>query len=1032
MKKYYREPEGETFPELEDEVLRSWQDQAILQKARERMRGGAPLVFCDGPPTANAKPHIGHALTRVVKDAFLRYHAMNGRKIVPYIAGWDCHGLPVELEVERSLGIQNKKDIEILGVVKFNQLCRESVLRYKSDWEEMSRRMGYWIDYEDAYMTMSREYIESVWWSLKQLHEKGMLVKGHSVVPYCPRCGTTLSTHEVALGFRETEDRFVVVRFLIEALGASLLVKTVAPWTLVADALVAVDKDKDYIIFESHGEKLIVSESAAPVWAQPGKPVGRVKGAEMLGMKYRPPFTYHDFGERGFRVVHSEEADKDGGTGAISVSPAYGSLDFEIGMREGVEIFDPIDDSGRFNDSVPELTGMQARDADSEIMRILESRGLLFKWGLVKHSYPFCWRCDTGLIYKALDSWFVKTSNVKGRIIELNDQIRWVPETFKHGRFGNFLADAKDWAISRSRYWGTPLPVWRCSEGHEICVGGIDELRRLSSGELPNDIDLHKPQVDSVHVSCPECGKDMIREPFVIDCWYDSGCAPFAQIHYPFENKLDFESHRSVDFISEGVDQTRGWFYTQLALGTILFDEPAFLSVLVLGHVLDESGKKMERGSEKVVYPSEVFSSVGADATRLLFLKNPVWQPTEFTKEKAREEMIRILSTLLNVYAFFASNANAYGFTEQKEYSRTHDLDRWIMSRLHSTARDARSGFDSLEPHMSVRSLESFIDDLSKWYVRRSRRRFWEENDPQDRFSAHCTLHECLSTFSKLLAPVAPFFADWLYRNLKGSRESVHLEDYPVADERQISAVLEEQMTLVKSAVEAGRLARQKVDIKLRQPLPEVVIAVEPDSVWALRRYEKMIAEELNVKRVEILESRDKMIQYAVSANLRTLGPKLKDGAGEVSRLLAKVDENQLVKHLREKGRIRLGGFDLTEEDVIVSEKEKKGYSHASAGSLHAYVALDITQNLKLEGLAREVIRRIQQMRKDQKLDFDTPVRVEYSGHQDFELSVSSHMTHIAHETHAKEIVRMDVIEDGRKWSVNKMILVLKVTPARP
>ena len=1032
MKKYYREPEGETFPELEDEVLRSWQDQAILQKARERMRGGAPLVFCDGPPTANAKPHIGHALTRVVKDAFLRYHAMNGRKIVPYIAGWDCHGLPVELEVERSLGIQNKKDIEILGVVKFNQLCRESVLRYKSDWEEMSRRMGYWIDYEDAYMTMSREYIESVWWSLKQLHEKGMLVKGHSVVPYCPRCGTTLSTHEVALGFRETEDRFVVVRFLIEALGASLLVKTVAPWTLVADALVAVDKDKDYIIFESHGEKLIVSESAAPVWAQPGKPVGRVKGAEMLGMKYRPPFTYHDFGERGFRVVHSEEADKDGGTGAISVSPAYGSLDFEIGMREGVEIFDPIDDSGRFNDSVPELTGMQARDADSEIMRILESRGLLFKWGLVKHSYPFCWRCDTGLIYKALDSWFVKTSNVKGRIIELNDQIRWVPETFKHGRFGNFLADAKDWAISRSRYWGTPLPVWRCSEGHEICVGGIDELRRLSSGELPNDIDLHKPQVDSVHVSCPECGKDMMREPFVIDCWYDSGCAPFAQIHYPFENKLDFESHRSVDFISEGVDQTRGWFYTQLALGTILFDEPAFLSVLVLGHVLDESGKKMERGSEKVVYPSEVFSSVGADATRLLFLKNPVWQPTEFTKEKAREEMIRILSTLLNVYAFFASNANAYGFTEQKEYSRTHDLDRWIMSRLHSTARDARSGFDSLEPHMSVRSLESFIDDLSKWYVRRSRRRFWEENDPQDRFSAHCTLHECLSTFSKLLAPVAPFFADWLYRNLKGSRESVHLEDYPVADERQISAVLEEQMTLVKSAVEAGRLARQKVDIKLRQPLPEVVIAVEPDSVWALRRYEKMIAEELNVKRVEILESRDKMIQYAVSANLRTLGPKLKDGAGEVSRLLAKVDENQLVKHLREKGRIRLGGFDLTEEDVIVSEKEKKGYSHASAGSLHAYVALDITQNLKLEGLAREVIRRIQQMRKDQKLDFDTPVRVEYSGHQDFELSVSSHMTHIAHETHAKEIVRMDVIEDGRKWSVNKMILVLKVTPARP
>jgi isoleucyl-tRNA synthetase len=935
----------------------------------------------------------------------------------------------VELEVERSLGIEDKKGIEALGVGKFNDLCRESVLRYKSDWEEMSRRMGYWIDYEDAYMTMSRAYIESVWWSLKQLHGKGMLVKGHSVVPYCPRCGTTLSTHEVALGFKETEDRFVVVKFQIESLGASLLVRTVTPWALVANALVAVDKDKDYLVFESRGENLIVLESAAPIWAQPGKPVRHIKGSEMLSLRYRPLFPYHDFGERGFRIVHSGEAAKDEGTGAISISPVHGSLDFEIGAREGVDAFDPIDDSGRFTDSAPELVGRQARDADSEIMRILESKGLLYRWGLVKHSYPFCWRCDTGLIYKALDTWFVRTSEVKGRIIELNDQIRWVPETFKHGRFGNFLADAKDWAISRSRYWGTPLPIWRCPEGHEVCVGGADELRKLSSGKMQDALDLHRPHIDGVQVGCPECGKAMQREPFVIDCWYDSGCAPFAQIHYPFENKQTFDSHRSVDFISESVEQTRGWFYTQLALETILFDEPAFLSVLVLGQVLDESGRKMDRGSDKIVYPSEVFSTVGADATRLFFLRNPVWQPVEFSRERAREEMIRTLTTLLNVYAFFASNANAYGFKEQKEYTRTHDLDRWIISRLHSTTKDARAGFDALEPHSAVRALESFIDDLSKWYVRRSRRRFWEENDPLDRFSAHCTLHECLSTFSRLLAPVAPFFADWLYANLKGLKDSVHLEDYPVADERMISTVLEEQMTLVKSAVEAGRLARQKVDVKLRQPLPEVVIAVEPDSVWALRRYEKMISEELNVKRVEILESREKMIQYALSANLRTLGPKLKEGAGEVSKLLSKVDENQLVKHLREKGRIRLGGFDLTEEDVIISEKDKKGYSHASAGTLHAYVALEVTQNLKLEGLAREVIRRVQQMRKDQKLDFDTPVKVEYSGHQDLELAITSHKAHIAHETHAKEIIRKEPIEDGRKWSVNKMALVLKVAP---
>lgn len=1029
MKKYYREPEGETFPELEEEILSSWQDQAILHKARERMSHGSPFVFCDGPPTANAKPHVGHALTRVVKDAFLRYHAMNGRKIVPYIAGWDCHGLPVEIEVERSLGFQNKKDIEAYGVERFNALCRESVLKYKTDWEDMSRRMGYWINYDDAYLTMSSKYIESVWWSLKQLYLKGMLVKGHSVVPYCPRCGTTLSTHEVALGFRETEDRFVVVKFPIEGLGASLLVRSATPWALVANALVAIDSAHEYVMFEVRGEKLLVSETAAPSWTKEGKVVSRISGAELVGKRYQPPFTYHDFGEKGFKIVHSPQAVEEDGTGAISVSPPYGSLDFEIGTAHGIELFDPLDDSGRFTVVVPELSGKQARDSDSEVMRLLESKGLLFKWGLLRHSYPFCWRCDTGLIYKSLDSWFVKTSEAKGRIIELNEQIRWVPETFKHGRFGNFLADAKDWAISRSRYWGTPLPIWHCAEGHDVCVGGIEELRRLSSDKVAEDVDLHKPSVDEIMVACPECGKPMTREPFVIDCWYDSGCAPFAQLHYPYENKNSFDAHRSIDFIAEGVDQTRGWFYTQLALGTLLFDEPAFLSVLVLGHVLDETGKKMEKSSEKVVYPGTVFASVGADAARLFFLRNPVWQPVEFSTEKVREEMIRTLTTLLNVYSFFASNANAYGFREQERYAKTHDLDRWIISRLHSTIKESRAGFDSMEPHISVRALESFVDDLSKWYVRRSRRRFWEENDPQDRFSAHCTLHECLMTFSKLMAPLAPFFADWLYRNLRGRMDSVHLDDYPVADEREISDVLEEQMVLVKSAVEAGRMARQKVNVKLRQPLPEAVVAIDPDRVWALRRYEKMISEELNVKRVEILESRQKMVQYAVSANLRTLGPKLKDTADEVSKLLEKVDENQLVKHLKAKGRIRLGGFDLTEEDVIVSEKDKEGYAHSNVGDIHVYIGLEVTQNLKIEGLAREVIRRVQQMRKDENLEFETPVTVEYSAHPDIELAISSHMAHVIHETHAKALIRKDTIEGGRKWSVNRMPLVLKVTP---
>lgn len=1027
--RYYREPGGESFPQLEEEILRLWHDQAIFQKQKERMRSGNPFVFCEGPPTANARPHIGYAFSRAVKDSFLRYQIMNGRRIVPYIAGWDCHGLPVELEVERALGFESKKDIEAFGVGKFNSLCRESVLKYKNAWEEMSRRIGYWIDYENAYMTMSREYVESVWWSLKELHSKGMLIKGRKVIAYCSRCGTTLSTHEVALGFRDTEDRFVVVKFKLMDMDASLLVWTSTSWALVANSLLAIDKNQEYSVIEQGGERLIVQSSRADAFAHGGRVVSKMSGGELLGKEYEPLFHYFD-GKGAYRVVDSPEMLDDEGTGIASVAPAYGSADYEVGLREGVELFDPVGMDGRFRPEIPELAGKFAKDADSEIMRLLESRRLLHRWGVLRHSYPFCWRCETPLIYKALDSWFVKTSDAKASMAQMNEQVRWVPETFKEGRFGNFLADVKDWAISRSRYWGTPLPIWRCAKGHEVCVGSMAELKSLSETAVRDDLDLHRPEVDGVVLKCPECSGQMHREEFVIDCWYDSGCAPFAQYHYPFENIAEFDTHRSVDFIAEGVDQTRGWFYTQLALGSMLFQKPAFLSVLVLGHVLDESGRKMASATGNAVYPEEIFSSAGADATRLYFLRAPAWQPVQFSKEDVREEMVGVLNTLLNVYAFFASNANAYGFRQQAEYSRTHDLDRWIISRLNSTIKESRSGFDSLEVHRTVRALESFVEDLSNWYVRRSRRRFWEENDPQDRFSAHCTLHECLLTLSKLMAPVAPFFSDWIYRGLKGPAESVHLERYPIAVEDLINGVLERQMVVVMTSVEAGRLARQKVNAKLRQPLPTAVIVADSDKAWMLRRYERMIADELNVKKVECLETKEKMVQYAVHPNLKTLGPKLKEGAAEVGRLLSKIDENELVKHLRGKGKVRLGGYDLTEEDVIISEKERPGFSHARAGDIDVYIALDVTQNLKLEGLSRELIRRIQQMRKEQKLEFEDPVIVEFKGHHDLEVAADAHREHIMRETHARELVRKPDLEDGKKWTINKMPLELVVRKA--
>ena len=1007
-------------------------DQDILRMVKDRMKGGEPFVFCEGPPTANARPHIGHALTRAVKDAFLRYHIMNGRRVVPYIGGWDCHGLPVEIEIERSLGLSSKKDIESVGIEKFNTLCRESVLKYKRDWEEMSRRIGYWLDYENAYLTMSNEYIESVWWSMKQLHSKGLLTKGRKVVPYCPRCGTPLSTHEFALGAKHVESREVIVKIRVDELDASVLVLVTEPWRLVANALLSVDKNRLYVAFKHGPEKLIMAEDRLPYYTDDAASIAKMRGSELLGRRYEPLFQVHDFKANGFTIVYAKGISGEN-TGIVSVAPSTTDPDFEIGEAVGIEFWDPIAMDGRFTDEVPELAGKLATDCDAEVMRLLESRGLLFSWELVKDStWTFCWRCDTALQFKALDSWFVRASSAKDRLMELNRQIRWVPESFKLGRFGNFLSDVRDWAVGRSRYWGTPLPIWRCENGHEVCIGSIEELGRLAEGSLPENLDLHRPWVDEVRLRCPTCSKSMAREEFVLDCWYDSGCAPFAQYHYPFENIAEFDSHRSVDFVAESVDQTRGWFYTQHVLGALLFDKPAFLSVLVLGQVLDEKGNKMTRGSDHLVYPDEVFSSVGADASRLFLLGNPVGEPVRFSKELVREEMVAILTTLLNVYAFFSSNANAYGFRQQGEYTRTHDLDRWIVSRLNSTVKEARVGFDALEVHRAVRAIESFVEDLSNWYVRRSRRRFWEENDPQDRFSAHCTLNECLLTLAKLLAPITPFLSDWLYRNLKGPLETVHLESYPTFKEDLVNGMLERQMATVMTAVEAGRLARQKVNVKLRQPLPEVVIATDSDKAWMLRRYEKMIAEELNVKKVECLESRDKMIQYALHPNLKTLGPKLKEGAAEVSRLLSKIDENELVKHLRTKGKVRLGGFDLTEEDVLISEKEKPGFSHAVAGDIHVYVALEVTQNLKLEGLSREVVRRIQNMRKEQRLEFEDPVVVEYSGHPDIELAISSHKTRIMHETHAVEVNKRSSLENGQKWTINKMPLELLVRKPGP
>ncbi len=1020
------------LPEKEEEIIQFWQHNNVPERSRNRERD-KKFGFTEGPPTANGLPHIGHVLTRVVKDTYLRYKTMDGYQIVPNIAGWDTHGLPVEIEVEKKLGIDSKDEIEDYGLEKFNQMCRESVFEYEKEWREMSERLGFWIDYDNAYITMEDDYIESVWWSLKQHWKNDLLEKGHMVVPYCPRCGTPLSSHEVAQGYEQTEDPSIYIRFKMKDEDAYLLAWTTTPWTLISNLLLTVNEDLDYALVEYEGEKYYLAEELVEEIFDDADILERIKGEELLGKEYEPIFDYVDSDSKSHYVAASDFVSLEEGTGIVHVAPAFGEDDYDLCSEEGVSLVNPVDESGKFTDQVPEYEGEFVKDADEDIMKRLRERGDLLKRDTVTHTYPFCWRCDSPLLYYALESWFIRASQEKQKLIDNNEEVFWKPEHLKHGRFGNFLEDLKDWSLSRNRFWGTPLPIWICDEGHQHCVGSIEELKDMATEELPEDFELHRPYVDRVNLECPECGDEMERVKYVIDCWYDSGSAPFAQFHYPFENEDKFEESFPIDFITEALDQTRGWFYSLLSISSLLHDEPAYKSCLTLGLVLDEDGEKMSKSKGNVVEPDEIFDEIGSDPTRLCFLDSPVWKSSRFSEDLANEKINKTINTLFNVVSFFTNNANIDDFTPEEDYSINDEIDDWLISRINTVTSEVRDSLDELEAYRAVEAIEEFIDQLSNWYLRRSRRRFWEGTEAEKE-SAYNTLYHVLKHLTKLMAPFTPFVAERIYRRtifpVEESAQSVHLLEYPEKDDEKIDRELEEHMAEVIDIAELGRNARQKEDIKLRQPLKEaIVVKAEEKTEEAVELFEEILKDELNVKELKVLESDDGLKEHEISPNYSSLGPKFKGDAEDVAEAIEEADPGRVVEEIEKEGIVEIDGYEIEEEDLEISEVVKSGYEFSKSQDLKVYMNVEIDEDLKTEGLVRDVVRRIQTMRKELELGYTQKIKTSFEGDERLESAIEEMREYIQKETLSRGLDKGEREGLQKDWTIEGNDLTISVDP---
>ena len=983
----------------EAEVLQFWTDNDVFRRSMAQREQGETYTFYDGPPTANGKPHIGHVLTRVIKDMIPRYHAMKGQ-MVPRKAGWDTHGLPVELEVEKQLGLDGKEQIEQYGLADFIQKCKESVWKYKGMWEEFSGIVGFWADMDDPYVTYHNDYIESEWWALKQIWDKGLLYKGFKIVPYCPRCGTPLSSHEVAQGYKSVKERSAVVRFKAVGEDAWFLAWTTTPWTLPSNVALCVNPKDTYCkVKAADGRVYYLAEALLDRvlgrLAKDGAPAYEVLetyvGTELEGREYEPLYdcakaVADKQGKKGFYVTCADYVTMSDGTGIVHIAPAFGEDDAQVGRRYDLPFVQLVDSKGDMAPETP-FAGLFVKKADPLVLEDLDKRGQLFDAPKFEHDYPFCWRCDTPLLYYARESWFIKMTAVRDDLVRNNDTVNWIPESIGKGRFGDWLKNVQDWGVSRNRYWGTPLNIWECSCGHMHSVGSIEELKLLSD-DCPDEIELHRPYIDAVTIRCEKCGGKMHRVPEVIDCWFDSGSMPFAQYHYPFENQELFHKRFPADFISEAVDQTRGWFYSLMAISTLLFNKAPFRNVIVLGHVQDENGQKMSKSKGNAVDPMEALRTYGADAIRWYFYSNSApWLPNRFHGKAVQECQRKFLGTLWNTYAFFVLYANIDGFDATKttlDYDKLGVMDRWLLSRLNSTVREVDDDLAAYRIPETARALEQFVDELSNWYVRRSRERFWGKGMPQDKVNAYMTLYTALVTTAKIAAPMIPFMTEEIYRNLVCTNDpsapiSVHLCDFPAVDERCIDKALETRMEDVIDIVVLGRAARNGASCKIRQPLARMFVQMEDE---LLPEDAAIIADELNIKAVERIGDASAFMSYIFKPQLKTVGPKYGRQLAQIREALSVLDGTAAKAELDKTGTLTIldGAVVLTPDDLLIETAQTDGFYTVSDNGITVAIDTRLTPQLIEEGFVRELVSKLQTMRKEAGFEVTDTITVYADG----------------------------------------------------